>query len=205
MKIAAQRLAGAAALAAGLAMATAGGATTINFGTGGNGNAAGGSAGALTYTTSCSATGIINYGGCAVTQTADGLGVNGMPDTQPTQIDGFPIFSQETLTITFSWAVNLLDFSLGLLDRNDDLEWAINGGPFTHIGPGLNNPIAVGLNYVTSFSVRASGQIFADGLGNDDFTLASANVAPVPVPAAGLLLAGAVGGLAALRRKRKAA
>ena len=48
------------------------------------------------------------------------------------------------------------------------------------------------------------------GLTNDrqgfaDGALASVSVAPVPVPAAGLLLLGGVGGLAAVRRKRKTA
>ena len=48
------------------------------------------------------------------------------------------------------------------------------------------------------------------GLTNDrqgfaDGSLASVSVAPVPVPAAGLLLLGGVGGLAAVRRKRKTA
>lgn len=47
------------------------------------------------------------------------------------------------------------------------------------------------------------------GLTNDkqgfaDGALASVSVAPVPVPAAGLLLLGGLGGLTALRRKRKA-
>ncbi len=53
----------------------------------------------------------------------------------------------------------------------------------------------------------AKGVFWQDGilLGNDDFTLQSADVAPVPLPAAGLLLAAGLGGLAALRRKRKAA
>jgi len=44
-----------------------------------------------------------------------------------------------------------------------------------------------------------------DGQGAPDGALASVSVAPVPVPAAGLLLVGGLGGLAALRRKRKAA
>ena len=38
----------------------------------------------------------------------------------------------------------------------------------------------------------------------DYFTVESRMVSPVPVPAAGLLLVGAIGGLAALRRRRKA-
>lgn len=50
---------------------------------------------------------------------------------------------------------------------------------------------------------------FYVGLSNDqqgfaDGALASVSVAPVPVPAAGLMLMGGIGGLAAIRRKRSA-
>lgn len=64
-----------------------------------------------------------------------------------------------------------------------------------------SNP--VGVNNVTSFTIRASGTLFQDGvLGNDEFSLKSVNVASVPLPAAGLLLLGAIAGLSALRRRK---
>lgn len=182
--------------------ATQASAATINFATGGNGTAAGGTVngGPLSYTTSASVGGLLNFAGGTVTQTGFGLGINGAPDLQATQIDG--IAGWEALTVTFSWKVKLKDFSLGLLDNWDDYELAIDGGAYTHFGPNILNPISVNQN-IKSFSIRASnsGEGFLRA-GNDAFTLASANVAPVPVPAAGLMLLAGLAGLTAMRRKR---
>ena len=44
-----------------------------------------------------------------------------------------------------------------------------------------------------------------DNIGFADGALAGIGLAPVPVPAAGLMLLGGLGGLAAMRRKRKTA
>ncbi|MCR8725240.1 VPLPA-CTERM sorting domain-containing protein [Frigidibacter sp. ROC022] len=184
--------------AAGLFAAAAGGAnaatTTYDFGNPDTGP----------FSASCSVAGIVNAN-CSVTQTSNGLGVDGNPDLiDPDQIDGFPVFSAETLTITFNYAVNLVEFTLGLLDGYDDYELSINGGSFSHFGPGVSNPIVVGQNYVSSFSIRASGELKKEDwyVGNDAFTLRSMTVASVPLPAGGLLLVGALGGLGALRRRK---
>mgnify|MGYP003382336851 CR=1 FL=1 len=53
---------------------------------------------------------------------------------------------------------------------------------------------------VIRFTILSSN----DNLGYADGALAGIGMAPVPVPAAGLLLMGGLGGLAALRRRRKA-
>jgi hypothetical protein len=195
--------AGAAALALFVVSASQSSATTVNFATGGNGTNVGGSVtGGLTYTTLATATGYLNQDGAAVTQTINGLGINGKPDSQSTLIDNSP--GSEMLTITFSWAVKLVNISLGFLDSLDNVYIATNNTPEGHYGPGLTNPISISENYVTWFSIRAK-EVGARVYGTDRFTLATANIAAVPVPAAGFLLMGALGGLAALRRRKNLA
>lgn len=137
-----------------------------------------------------------------ISQTATGLGVNGNPDTNPGNIDGFPIFSSEFLTVNFHWLVTLKKIALGNVDGNDDVDLFLNNALVGSYKASVLNSTDLDAD-ITSFRIRASGTPLADGFGNDDFTLSGFTVAPVPVPAAGLLL---IGGLAALgfARKRKA-
>lgn len=140
----------------------------------------------------------------SLVQGSNGLGVTHVLDTNAGQVDGSPLGTSEYVTFNFGWAVKLLSFGLAGVDGNDNYDISINGGLFTNgLAAAMSN--LVGVNYVTSFTVRASGTLFQDGfLGNDEFSIKSVNVAAVPVPAAGLLLLGALGGLAALRRRKAA-
>lgn len=159
---------------------------------------------------SCQALGILNSG-CSVTYNGAGLGVNGFPDTQPGQIDGSPIFSSERLTLSFAQDMVWNNVRFGRWDSNDDARISADGGlSFQYTG----NSSTVNLGgYVSSqLTISAYGNPlggdcagFFCSRGNDSFTVRSIDVDPVPLPAAGFLLLGAMGGLAALRRKQKSA
>jgi hypothetical protein len=153
------------------------------------------------FTITPGSSGILNSS-ARISQTATGLGVNGNPDTNPGNIDGFPIFSSEFLTVNFGWLVTLKKIALGNVDSNDDVDLFMNNTLVGSYKASVLNSMDLDAD-ITSFRVRASGTPGTDILGNDDFTLAGFTVAPVPLPAGGLLL---IGGLAALgvARKRKA-
>lgn len=159
---------------------------------------------------SCEALGVFNSS-CSVTYNPAGLGVNGSPDITPGVIDGFPIWSSERLTFTFATDMIWNSITLGLWDSDDDLRLTFDGGTDTY-GPGeANSTIDLGGIVSKFLTVTAYGELGQDGLcffcGDrelryDKFTVASIDVSPVPIPAAGFLLIGAIGGLIALRRQK---
>lgn len=173
-------------------------ATVISFANGGTGAAQG-------VSTSCNAFGIFNTG-CSVTYNTDGLGINGEFDLQPGTIDGSPVKSGETLTLSFGHDVRWNNVKFGQWGSKDDATITADGLSFYYD----NNSSTVGLGgYVSSYlTVTAYGQKYGDCTffclgGNDSFTVKSIDVQAVPVPAAGFLLLAGLGGLAALRRKQK--
>ncbi len=144
----------------------------------------------------------------------DGYGVGAKDDEITTLANG----EQEWIRVSFSSpvlvnALYFLDLYISKDGTSTELAMAsINGGfPIVstyatdvagHDRPGFAfstfAPILVSEIFFTILSSNGNGN-FADG------ALAGIGLAPVPVPAAGLLLLGGLGGLAALRRKRKAA
>lgn len=146
----------------------------------------------------------INFGTRLVDQDPDGLGADAFFDSD--QVDGS--FGNDVLVFSFSREVTLDTLSFGNVDGNDDFAFgSVAGNSFTRIvsfqdvtGAPFNlstispNDENVGL----SFGVGAIGS-------NDNFTIAGLSItpSPIPLPATGLLLLGALGLGAAGSRMRK--
>jgi hypothetical protein len=148
--------------------------------------------------------------GSEITQSADGLGVETLFDESSLKdtsgnVDGF--IGVEGLLFEFNTAVYMHEVDFGLVDSfscgcirlEDDWTVKVNGttvaddsteDPFDFIANGVTGP-------VMSFSVEANGL-------DDDWTVYSFKATPVPLPAAGWLLLGGLGGLVAMKRRKKA-
>ncbi len=140
----------------------------------------------------------------------DGYGVGAKDDEITTSKK-----AQEVITLTFDKAT-LIDAVYFL-----DLFVARTGGS-KEIGVATFDGLSQVLLTATDLANTGSGYVAAtfapilakvitftvldsnDAYGYADGALAGVGIAPVPVPAAGLLLVGGLGGLAALRRRKKA-
>lgn len=141
----------------------------------------------------------------------DGYGVGKNDD----EITTFPNKPQEWITVTFSQAVKI--DALYMLDL-----FRAKDGSTLEVGQAtIDGSSVVSLVATDIASTGAPGFVGAvfkpiyatvirftvlnsnDNLGFADGALAGIGIAPVPVPAAGLMLLGGLGGLAALRRRRR--
>lgn len=144
----------------------------------------------------------------------DGYGVGAYDD----EITTLPSGQQESITVTFSSAVLVnalyfLDLFISPDQSSQEVAVAsINGGfPIVNVyATDVFNKKNSGFASATFAPIWVTEIYFTvlstnDSVGFADGALAGIGLAPVPVPAAGLLLLGGLGGLAAFSRRRKAA
>ncbi|MBL3568820.1 VPLPA-CTERM sorting domain-containing protein [Rhodovulum visakhapatnamense] len=137
---------------------------------------------------------------CSTTSSCDrsvyqgdhGLGVTGFLDGP--YIDGF--LGNDLLTLSFSQTVDFSAVLFSFWGNSDSFDLFVDGtlvSPEERSGP---NPYPLSGLRGTSISFGADAM-------DDSYKLASITVAPVPLPAAGLMLLGGLGGLAAVGRRKK--
>lgn len=122
----------------------------------------------------------------------------------------------QSIVVTFDRSVMLQGFAfLDLFEdddhNDDDIDeigvLTVDGGDVFEIF--ANQMVGTGAGYAELTELSKIGTEFAftvrdgnDSVGQPDAALAALQVAAIPVPAAGILLVGALGGLGAMRRRR---
>ncbi|WP_170336035.1 VPLPA-CTERM sorting domain-containing protein [Ruegeria arenilitoris] len=140
------------------------------------------------------------FGRARVAQTRDGIGVKAGRFDDTRALDGL---YDEWLKFTFDTAVRLVSVVMSRVDRNDD--WDIFVGHRRVANESRANAFYFGDVIASSFSVRADDhrchRFYCKS--TDNFVIKNFTVAPVPLPATGLLLIGGLVGLGFVRRRKK--
>ena len=176
---------------------TGDGATTGTFSSGGITGTVAAGCGYAGYDTNCDHVG--PFSDPKIQTTLLGTGVSSFLDIS-NQLD--TTNNGEFLTFTFDTVVNLLSIDFGAFAGKDAYDLLING--VLYASGSSTDPWVTEIDNVTSFSVAAvgMGKILDPGFTLTSFTAVAVPVAPVPLPAAGLLMLGGLGALGAAKRRR---
>lgn len=139
-------------------------------------------------------TDVDGFGNLRVSKTDAGLGVvlGFLPNLGP------DLNAPDLLTFTFSRSVYFNSVLFGNVDSDDDFDLFVDGSlTLNEVGITGANPAALGGLEGTQFSFGADGLAVPD-----DFTIATIDVQPVPVPAGLALGLTGLAGLVGLRRRR---
>lgn len=145
-----------------------------------------------------------------ITQNVEGIGIdnnNGFLGSDNGEVDGAN--GNDIFLFTFTKAVRLLSVVFEQVDDNDSFVFydpasSPNAGIADIVNPlafpdtdGDEGSFDFGGRVVSSFGIGALGSY-------DNFRVSQIEIAPVPLPASGLLLLGGIAGFAGLRRRKKA-
>lgn len=138
-----------------------------------------------------------------------GIGVYNTGTLDSTDVDGRN--ASDWLTFTFDTAVRLVSISFGHFDAYDyEFDWRSWEWNVVDDDDAWVNVRGDGEGYSgTDQSMYFFGDVVARGFSvrafdrNDDFTVASFTVAPIPLPASALLLIGGLAGFGAMRRRQQ--
>lgn len=149
-------------------------------------------------------------------QTAGTLGLTPSDGDHYAELDGYEnSLIVQFITLASGWYTGSFDYSPridGITDTNDILVGILELGAFFISGPdGVNTVVGEWTTFSQTFFADAGTYtLFFAGAGTEDSLgglIDNIQIVPaaVPVPAAGFMLFGALGGLAALRRRRATA
>jgi hypothetical protein len=152
------------------------------------------------------------YDGDAAPATPLALENDGIGVLMTTEVDDEVTFPAESLTMTFDAAVEVTGFYFLDLFGDETVTIYADGElvPLTVVNAtsvAFDNSVGGYTYYALGATVTSLTFVpgsLNDNAGNPDFALAGIDIAAVPVPAAGLLLLTALGGLGLARRRKTA-